>query len=212
MAAIDARCNDMNTYINGIASKLINLNRPLRRRFRHRIKHNFERLHTAFKKELMRLSVEDRNTVYDKVFFSLNTAYHPNLFCDLKSAYRPISELHKKVINARIVLVNTDRILRELESGDDDEDESGFESRDIELVMSQSGASRSEAVKALKINNGDLVNAIMDLTGGEETARLGRVQTSASATIRYNDGTIVPEGSLDYLILQNSINTHPVWY
>ncbi|GMH48908.1 hypothetical protein TrRE_jg5486 [Triparma retinervis] len=49
---------------------------------------------------------------------------------------------------------------------DDDEevDESGVESKDIELVMSQAGTSRSKAVKALKNNDNDIVNAIMELT------------------------------------------------
>jgi len=43
-------------------------------------------------------------------------------------------------------------------------DETGVESKDIELVMSQAGCSRAKAVKALKENGGDLVNAIMSLT------------------------------------------------
>jgi len=43
-------------------------------------------------------------------------------------------------------------------------DESGVEAKDIELVMTQAGCSRSKAVKALKENDGDLVNAIMSLT------------------------------------------------
>ena len=53
-----------------------------------------------------------------------------------------------------------------IEELDEDEaiDESGVESKDIELVMSQSGCTRGKAVKALKENSGDLVNAIMSLT------------------------------------------------
>jgi nascent polypeptide-associated complex subunit alpha len=43
-------------------------------------------------------------------------------------------------------------------------DETGVESKDIELVISQAGCSRAKAVKALKDNDGDLVNAIMSLT------------------------------------------------
>mmetsp|Transcript_30851 Transcript_30851/g.63396 ORF Transcript_30851/g.63396 Transcript_30851/m.63396 type:complete len:205 (-) Transcript_30851:250-864(-) len=45
-----------------------------------------------------------------------------------------------------------------------DEAEEGVESKDIELVMSQAGCSRAKAVKALKENDNDLVNAIMSLT------------------------------------------------
>ena len=36
--------------------------------------------------------------------------------------------------------------------------------KDIELVMSQANVSRSKAVKALKNNGNDIVNAIMELT------------------------------------------------
>ncbi|XP_014491238.1 nascent polypeptide-associated complex subunit alpha-like protein 1 [Vigna radiata var. radiata] len=48
----------------------------------------------------------------------------------------------------------------------DDEavDESGVDSKDIELVMTQAGVVRSRAVKALKAANGDIVAAIMELT------------------------------------------------
>ena len=43
-------------------------------------------------------------------------------------------------------------------------DEEGVEAKDIELVMSQAGCTRAKAVKALKENDLDLVNAIMSLT------------------------------------------------
>jgi len=43
-------------------------------------------------------------------------------------------------------------------------DEAGLESKDIDLVVSQAGVSRSLAVKALRSQNGDIVNAIMELT------------------------------------------------
>lgn len=43
-------------------------------------------------------------------------------------------------------------------------DETGLESKDIDLVVSQAGCTRAAAVKALKENDGDLVNSIMSLT------------------------------------------------
>ena len=46
----------------------------------------------------------------------------------------------------------------------EDVDESGVEEKDIELVMSQANVGRAKAVKALKANNCDIVNAIMHLT------------------------------------------------
>ncbi|KAH8024046.1 hypothetical protein HPB51_020804 [Rhipicephalus microplus] len=53
----------------------------------------------------------------------------------------------------------------EEESEEDEEvDEAGVEAKDIELVMSQANVSRVKAVRALKNNNNDIVNAIMELT------------------------------------------------
>ena len=52
----------------------------------------------------------------------------------------------------------------EEEEEDEEVDTSGVEEKDIELVMSQAGCTRSKAVKALKENDGDLVNSIMSLT------------------------------------------------
>mmetsp|Transcript_52748 Transcript_52748/g.132688 ORF Transcript_52748/g.132688 Transcript_52748/m.132688 type:complete len:208 (+) Transcript_52748:73-696(+) len=43
-------------------------------------------------------------------------------------------------------------------------DETGVEQKDIELVMTQTSVTRAQAVKALKKNEGDIVNAIMELT------------------------------------------------
>merc|ERR1712124_230736 len=47
---------------------------------------------------------------------------------------------------------------------DGDVDESGLEAKDIELVATQAGVSRAKAVKSLRENDGDIVNAIMALT------------------------------------------------
>lgn len=50
------------------------------------------------------------------------------------------------------------------ESDDEEVDETGTEEKDIELVIQQSNVTRKKAVKALKKNNHDIVNAIMELT------------------------------------------------
>lgn len=52
----------------------------------------------------------------------------------------------------------------EPEEEEEEVDETGVEPRDIDLVMTQAGVSRSKAVKALKTHNGDIVSAIMELT------------------------------------------------
>lgn len=51
-------------------------------------------------------------------------------------------------------------------AADDDEevDASGLQEKEIDIVMTQANVSRARAVKALKNNNGDIVNSIMELT------------------------------------------------
>merc|ERR1711962_918837 len=55
-------------------------------------------------------------------------------------------------------------IPEEEEDDGDAVDAAGVEDKDIELVMSQANVSRTKAVKALKNNANDIVNAIMELT------------------------------------------------
>jgi nascent polypeptide-associated complex subunit alpha len=43
-------------------------------------------------------------------------------------------------------------------------DETGVDTKDIQLVMDQAKCAKSQAVRALRNNNNDLVNAIMELT------------------------------------------------
>ncbi|EHA97321.1 Putative nascent polypeptide-associated complex subunit alpha-like protein [Heterocephalus glaber] len=50
------------------------------------------------------------------------------------------------------------------ESEEEEVDETGVEVKDIELVMSQANVSGAKAVRALKNNSNDIVNAIMELT------------------------------------------------
>ncbi|KAF9213894.1 hypothetical protein BGZ59_004651 [Podila verticillata] len=50
------------------------------------------------------------------------------------------------------------------EEDEEEVDEEGVDAGDIELVVAQANVSRAKAVKALKNNNNDIVNAIMELT------------------------------------------------
>lgn len=43
-------------------------------------------------------------------------------------------------------------------------DETGVDANDIQLVIDQTGVSRAKAVAALKNNNNDIVNSIMELS------------------------------------------------
>ncbi|CCW64830.1 unnamed protein product [Phytomonas sp. EM1] len=50
------------------------------------------------------------------------------------------------------------------EENDEECDAGDLPEKEINMVMSQAKVSRSKAIKALKNNNGDMVNAIMELT------------------------------------------------
>ena len=52
----------------------------------------------------------------------------------------------------------------EVEEEEEEVSAEGVEEKDVELVMQQSGCSRSKAVAALRNNQNDIVNAIMELT------------------------------------------------
>jgi len=52
----------------------------------------------------------------------------------------------------------------EEEEDDVEVDADGLEEKDIDLVIQQANCTKAKAVKALKANNGDIVNAIMELT------------------------------------------------
>ncbi|KAI8909682.1 nascent polypeptide-associated complex subunit alpha [Gorgonomyces haynaldii] len=53
---------------------------------------------------------------------------------------------------------------KEVEAAEESVGEDGVDGKDIDLVMQQANVSRAEAIKALKANNNDIVNAIMELT------------------------------------------------
>ncbi|TGZ53582.1 Nascent polypeptide-associated complex subunit alpha [Temnothorax longispinosus] len=50
------------------------------------------------------------------------------------------------------------------EESEEEVDETGVEEKDVDLVMCQANVSRGKAIKALKNNQNDIVNAIMELT------------------------------------------------
>lgn len=47
------------------------------------------------------------------------------------------------------------------ESEEEEVDDTGVEDKDVDLVMTQANVSRAKAVRALKNNQNDIVNAIM---------------------------------------------------
>ena len=50
------------------------------------------------------------------------------------------------------------------EEDEEEVDDTGVDEKDIELVMSQANVPRAKAIRALKANANDIVNAIMELT------------------------------------------------
>ncbi|EDV56256.1 nascent polypeptide-associated complex subunit alpha [Drosophila erecta] len=51
-----------------------------------------------------------------------------------------------------------------VEEDEEEVDDTGVDEKDIELVITQANTTRPKAIKALKNNNHDIVNAIMELT------------------------------------------------
>ncbi len=47
---------------------------------------------------------------------------------------------------------------------DDNEDATGLQEKEINVVMAQASVNRGKAIRALRNNSGDIVNAIMELT------------------------------------------------
>lgn len=73
----------------------------------------------------------------------------------------------KKYREAASAQPSTSAVAEEDEEAEEDEasiDVTGIEEKDIELVMQQANVSKSKAVKALRNNDNDIVNAIMELT------------------------------------------------
>ncbi len=56
---------------------------------------------------------------------------------------------------------NVDLLRRGMKAGD----AAGLENKDIELVMQQASCTREQAIAALHKSDGDIVSAIMELTG-----------------------------------------------
>lgn len=52
----------------------------------------------------------------------------------------------------------------EADGDEEEQDANGLEESDITVIMEQTNTSRNKAIKALKENNGDIVNAIMSLS------------------------------------------------
>lgn len=75
--------------------------------------------------------------------------------------FKDAQEVRKKAQE----LAKPEAIVEEEEENDEEDiDESGVDDKDIDLVMQQAGCTRGKAVKALKNNDCDIVNAIMELT------------------------------------------------
>ena len=81
----------------------------------------------------------------------------------ISSAQREAAKKFKQPEAAKPAVAKIQEEEEEAEE-DGDIDTEGVEEKDIELVMAQAGVSKAKAVKSLKKNNNDIVNAIMELT------------------------------------------------
>lgn len=83
---------------------------------------------------------------------------------DLSSQLQTQAAEQFKAPNVGNVLPKPTETASVVPQDDEEVDDTGVEQKDIELVMTQAGVSRSKAVKALKDADGDIVSAIMELT------------------------------------------------
>ncbi|XP_067834959.1 uncharacterized protein [Heptranchias perlo] len=82
-----------------------------------------------------------------------------------QQAHKAAAEKFKVPIeHATLIPETTPTLTIKEESEEEELDETGLEARDIELVMAQANVSRGKAVRALRHNKNDIVNAIMELT------------------------------------------------
>uniref|UniRef100_K7E1E2 NAC-A/B domain-containing protein n=1 Tax=Monodelphis domestica TaxID=13616 RepID=K7E1E2_MONDO len=83
-----------------------------------------------------------------------------------QQVHKAAAEKFKVPVELSPIITETVPDLRAKEESDEEEevDETGLEVRDFELVMAQANVSRAKAVRALRHNNNDIVNAIMELT------------------------------------------------
>merc|ERR1712141_545898 len=81
----------------------------------------------------------------------------------ISSAQREAAKKFKQPETAKPAVAKIEEEEEEAEE-EGEIDTEGVEDKDIELVMAQAGVSKAKAVKALKKNNNDIVNAIMELT------------------------------------------------
>jgi len=70
----------------------------------------------------------------------------------------------KHLLNKLIEKNEKDNLEENLEQDYSDIQEKDIDKRDIDLVANQAGVSRAKALEALQKQNGNVVNAIMDLT------------------------------------------------
>ena len=71
----------------------------------------------------------------------------------------------QNVLNGNGQETDSSKVNGDEEDSEDGSDETGLEAKDILLIMEQAQVSRPQAVKALKANDNDIVNAIMELSG-----------------------------------------------
>lgn len=75
--------------------------------------------------------------------------------------YAQSSKIPIFTVKGNLLCASGRHVLKVIRLFDFKVDETGVEVKDIELVMSQANVSRAKAVRALKNNNNDIVNAIM---------------------------------------------------
>lgn len=90
----------------------------------------------------------------------------PKLLSDFHRSGQPIGADAEGFNRARVLFVHDISSLEKIQSKSP-KISTNFEEKDIELVMSQTSASRENAISALEESDGDIVNAILSLVKEE---------------------------------------------
>ena len=120
------------------------------------------------KPEVFKSSVSDCYVIFGEVKSEDMSAFAQAQAAQLAQAQKQAGEDTAASTNEPGFNINDFTSSKKVDDDEEDDDapidESGVDQKDIDLVMEQVSCSRRKAVKALKDNNGDLINAIMSVS------------------------------------------------
>ena len=121
------------------------------------------------KPEVFKSAVSDCYVIFGEVKSEDMSAFAQAQAAQMAQAQKSVSDDAGTASSAPSFNVNDLTSSKKVEDDEEEDenapiDETGVDQKDIDLVMEQVSCSRRKAVKALKENDGDLINAIMSVS------------------------------------------------